>query len=220
MAYTTVALVSEELNGLTINSSTIPSSTSVQTWISQADSQINMRTGKVWESTVASSVLFDSNGTRYFRFPQAPVISISTFEYEQNGLGAESESWVSLTEGRNEDYILYVMDGEIQFTGKSVYPVYGKQNIRTTYTYGYSTTPAYIQRLSTLMVASRIIETIINDSASEGGGSVTVGNISITDPGTFGVSYLNSMKEEMASLWNEIGDTEVYRPSRVYELRY
>jgi hypothetical protein len=220
MAYTTVAAVSEELNGMTINSTTVPSSTTVTTWINQASAQIDLRTGKVWESTVASSILFDSNGTRYFRFPESPVISISTFEYEENGLGSDDDSWVSLTEGRNDDYILYVMDGEVEFTGRRTTPPAGKQNIRVSYTYGYSTTPVYIQRLATLLVSSRVIETIINDSASEGGGNVTVGNISITDPGTFSVTYLKGLTQEINDIFGDIGDTYVYRARREYELRY
>lgn len=220
MAYTTVDLVSNELNGLSISSSSVPSSTTVSTWIAQAAAQIELQTGKVWESTVASSVVFDADGTEYFRFPEAPVISVSTLEYEDQGLGADSENWVSLTEGRTNDFILYVNDGEIRFTGKNTKPPLGSKNLRVTYTYGYSTTPVYITRLATLMVASRVIETVINESAQQGGGSVTVGNISITDPTTFSVSHLRGIKSEIKDLLGTIGDTYVFRPSRHYETRY
>lgn len=220
MAYTTLELVSAELNGLTINSTTIPSSTSVSSWIEQAEAQIELQTGKVWESTVETSAIYDADGSEFFRFPHAPVISISTLEYEENGMGASSESWVSLTEGRTKAFILFVMDGEVQFTGRSAKPPKGYKNLRVTYTYGYSTTPVYIQRLATLMVASRVVETVINESAQQGGGSVTVGNISITDPTTFSVSHLRSVKDEIKDIYGSIGDTFVFRPSRHYDVRY
>lgn len=220
MAYTTVDYVSAELNGLTIDSTTTPSSTTVSNWIDQVTTQIELQTGRVWESTVKESAIFDADGSDYFRFPEAPVISVSTFEYEDQGLGADSENWTSLTEGRTNDYILYVNDGEIQYTGNTSNPPKGYKNLRITYTYGYSTTPAYITRLATLMVAARVVETVINESAQQGGGSVTVGNISITDPTTFSVSHLRAIKDEAHGILGTIGDTFVYRPSRNYELRY
>jgi len=219
MAYTTVDLVSAELNGMTIGSTTTPTSTTVETWIAQADSEINIKTGRVWESSVVAAELFDHDGTSYFKFPEAPIISVSTFEYETGGLGADSASWSTLTEGRTSDFILYVTDGELKFTGKSATPGYGKQNVRATYTKGYATTPPYINRLATLIVSKRVVETVINDSASDGGGSVSVGNISITDPSNFGISHLRQMEQEIGESYKTAGDGFVFRPSRVYEFR-
>lgn len=216
MAYTTVDLISAELNGLTINTSTTPSSSTVEGWIAEADAQIDLVTGRVWSSSVMSSAIFDSNGTHYFKFPEAPIIAVSTVEYDDKGLGADSESWTSLTEGRTNDFILYVQDGEIQWI---TVPPKGYKNLRITYTKGYATTPVYIQRLSTIMVTKRIIETAINDSANEGGGSVSVGNISITDPSTFAVSHIRELASEIKEIYGSIGDTYVFRPSRVYEMR-
>lgn len=220
MAYTNIDLVSAELNGLAINSSTYPSEDTVNSWIKQAQAEIEAKTGKVWEATAFTSTLFDSDGGQYFRFPFAPVISISLFKYESNGLGADSESWTTLTEGRTNDFILYVNDGEIEFTGKTSKPGYGQQNVMASGVYGYSTTPIKIQRLATALVAKRVIDATINASAQEEGGSVTVGNISITDPTTFSVSHSRNMSVEIKDLFNELAGTSyVYRPSRVYGLR-
>jgi len=219
MAYTNEDLVSSELKGLAISSSTSPSSDDISSWAKQAQDEIEAKTGKVWEVSTFSSTIYDGDGTEFFRFPFAPVISISSFEHETSGLGASSSSWTSLTEGRNNDFILYVNDGEVEFTGKSSKPVNGKQNIRVSGSYGYAVTPPRIQRLATLMVAKRVVDATINASSQEEGGSVTVGNISITDPSTFSVSASRSMGVEIKDLFDDLAGTSfVYRPSRTYRL--
>lgn len=220
MSYTNIDLISAELGGLTISSTTTPSESDVNSWISQAESEIEAKTGKVWSSTAFTSTTLDSDGGQYFRFPWAPVISISLFQFETNGLGASSESWTSLTEGRNNDFILYVNDGEIEFTGKSNKPGYGKQNIVASGVYGYSVVPPRIQSLATMMVVKKVIDATINASAQEEGGSVTVGNISITDPSTFSVSHVRQLRANIKDMFDELAGTSyVYRPRRVYEVR-
>jgi hypothetical protein len=219
MTYTYVDLVSNELNGLEIGTTTFPSINVVKNWIEDADAEINLRTGKVWSSTLATSSYVDYDGSGYLRLPYAPVINVSSLQYENQGLGADSENWTALTEGRTNDYILYVMDGEIQFLGSSL-PPKGQQNICITYAYGYANTPVYITRLATLLVAKRCIMATINSSAQGEGGSVTVGNISITDPSQFSVNYIRSMNQEIDDIYERIGQVKVFRPSRVYDLRY
>jgi hypothetical protein len=220
MAYTNVDLVSYELKGLAISSSSTPDEDTVQAWIKQAQAEIEAKTGKVWEATSFSSTVLDSDGGHYLKLPWAPVISISSLQYEENGLGSDSESWVSLTQGRTGDYVLYVNDGEIEFTGKSQKPTKGYQNVMVSGVYGYSEVPVKIQRLATAMVAKRVIDATINSSAQEEGGSVTVGNISITDPTVFSVSHSKSMGMEIREMFDELaGSSYVYRPRRVYDLR-
>lgn len=220
MAYTTVDLISDELNGLVISSTTTPDTTTVNTWIAQADSEIDSKTGRVWSSSLTSSTILDSNGSKYFKFPEAPVISISSLEYEDQGLGASSENWNSLTEGRTNDFILYVTDGEVEFTGKTTIPPKGNKNLRITYTYGYSTTPVYITRLSTMLVAKRVVNATISDGANSGGGNVSVGNISITDPSNFGITQINNIEREIKELYASVGDVYTFRADRTYDMRY
>lgn len=216
MTYTYVDLVSDELNGLEIGTSTTPSINTVKKWIEDADSEIELRTGKVWASQTTTSSLLDYDGSGYLKLPHSPVISVSNLWYEDQGLGADSENWTALTEGRTNDFILYVMDSEIEFI--STVPA-GKQNICITYTYGYANTPAYITRLATLIVAKRVIMATINKSAQGEGGSVTVGNISITDPSNFSVGYIRDITKEIDTIYDKIGTVRVFVPSRVYNLR-
>ena len=220
MVYTTVDLISAELNGVTINSTTVPSSTVVDNWIDEVTSEIDIRTGKVWTTSLESSTVVDYDGSGFIRLPKAPVLSITELKYATTGLGASSVSWSTLTSGRTNDYILHVLDGEIELTGKTAVPK-GTQNITCTYTAGYTTTPPYITRLATLMAAKRFVQTVVQASAKEEGGSVTVGNISITDPTQFGANQVRNMDTEIDDIINNrLGSARVYRPKRVYNLRY
>ena len=169
MAYTTVDLISAELKGLSITSTTSPSDTDVAEWITQADNEIDRRTSRVWSSTAFSSTIYDSDGSSYFRFPEVPIISVSSFEYETNGLGASSESWETLTEGRTNDFILYVNSGEIQYV--NTIPSAGNQKLRISGIKGYANTPPIITHISTLMVAKRVVDATIQSNAQSGGGS-------------------------------------------------
>lgn len=217
MTYTNASLISAELNGATINSTTIPSLSTVNNWIDEAKAEIDLRTGKVWEAEYASSTFLDGNGSRYLKLPFNPVIEVDELLMETAGLGASSESWVLLEEGRGKDFILHVLDGELEFIRRK--PAFGSRNVCVSYVYGYAEVPPYITRLATLLVAKRVIETVINDAASSGGGSVSVGNIRVTDPSTFSVSHLKSIKEEIDSFYARVGDTYAFVPTRNYELR-
>ena len=60
--YTTVDNISEELNGYSISTSSIPSSSTVTRWIEEADSIINERTGITWGQTTYTNEYYDYDG--------------------------------------------------------------------------------------------------------------------------------------------------------------
>lgn len=217
MAYTTVDLVSAELNGVIISSTTAPSSTTVTNWITEEDSNIDLMTGQTWTSTTVTDEAYDYDGSGYLRLLNAPVISLTSTSYEANGIGASSESWTDLTEGRTNDYIAYLSDGELDFI--SSVPA-GKQNVKVSYVYGYDTTPGYIQRLATLKVVQRFISAGVNSSAKDEGGSVSVGDISISDPSNFSADYVKSIDTEIRHIIDyDIGKSKVHRKKRYYNKR-
>lgn len=217
MAYCSVSDVSDELKGLTIDGSSTPSSTVVTEWISQAEKEIELKTHRVWSSTAASSTLLDYDGTGFIKLPHKPVISVSLLKYEKNGLGAASADWQSLTEGRTNDFILHQNDGEIELTGKTYSPSHGSQNIMASYVHGYNSVPSHIKRLAALIVAKRVMEASIHSEAQSGGGSVSVGNISVSESGGFGVNHVRAVGEEIANLFSSLASGEsVYRMTRDY----
>lgn len=218
MAYTDITLVSAELNGLVIDDSSTPSESTVNSWIADADAEIDLRTSTKWSSTEVTDEVFDYDGTGYIKFPFSPVINVTSLAYENAGLGAVTENWVPLTEGRTNDYLLYVNEGEVELINNNVSK--GKQNIKATFTYGYATTPAYISRLATLLVTKRVIGATLSASSQQGGGSISVGSISLSEPGSFSVSYVKGLDGDIADIYARIGSSKVFRGNRVYDLRY
>lgn len=211
MAYTTTDLISAELNGVVIDGASVPNSTTVDNWITESDSEIDVRTGKSWSSVVVADEVVDYDGSLYVRFPSAPLLSITSIEYNENALD-ETPSWVTIDSG---DYIVYLEDGEIKFVANS--PSAGLQSLRLNYIKGYTTVPAYVQRLSTLMSAKRFIQSVVFADSKEQGGSVTVGNISISDPTNFGSSQIRDIDNEIESIMgSRINSSHVYRPRRDY----
>lgn len=199
--YTTVDNISNELNGLTINSTTVPSSTVVEGWIDEAEALIELKTGKVWGSSTASSAVFDYDGRGHIILPYKPIISVTKVEYETQGLGASSTTWSTITEGRGNtnNFIVYKPEGRIEFRGSA--PTAGSQNLRVTLDYGYTSVPSTITTLTTKMVANRVTGAVVQAQAQEGGGSVSVGNISITDPTTFGLDAVQQRNKEISELF-------------------
>lgn len=217
MNYTTVELVSKELGGQSISSSTTPSYVDVFGWIQEAMSDIDMRTSKTWSSTAITDELVDYDGSGYVKLPYAPIISISALTYNANSLGNATD-YQSLTEGVANDFIFYPKDGQVEFFGNNL-PSVGTQRIKWSGVIGYATVPKYIQRLATLMVASRYADTVVNSSISEEGGSVTVGNISITDPSNFSLSATTKRSAEIDNIFKTIPISATHRSRRINSIR-
>lgn len=224
MAYTTVNNIINELNGYSIDDTTTPSATTVNGWISDAKDEIDSKLNTTFEST-SFDIYIDFNTinisgytplnpnvrqTTEIRLPYKPIISITKFEYESNGLGASEESWNTLTEGRTEDYIVYKEEGIIKLTGKTYVPA-GYQNLHITGTYGYETVPSVITQLATLIVVKRIIRTVLHSQGTTEGGSITVDVISISDPTVFSIKNIQRIDNEIQSLYNIAGQLKSYR---------
>lgn len=222
-SYTTVSEVSAELGGTSIASTTTPSLSQVQSWISDASKEVEELTGRVWSETTVTSTAYeysDYDGCGIIYFDHQPVISVQSIEYESQGLGATTPAWSSLVEGRdtNSDFVLYKDEGFVKLfsstTGKTIRA--GIQNIRKTYTYGYTVVPAHIKRLTTLLVAKRYIASVANSSASSEGGSVSVGTISVSDPNNYVHLHQDKVNKELDYLRKEVVST--FKP-RLYTNR-
>lgn len=214
MTYTTTTKISEELGGYTINTSSIPSSSTVEGWILEAVSEINEKTGMSWSVNTETDEVLDYDGSGVLRLNHAPIISIIKLENEVNGIGASSESWNELTEGRlsTNSFTKYSDEGELEFHTST--PRSGYQNMKVTYTWGTETVPLQVQRLATLMVAKRVTDSVINNSATNEGGSLSVGTISISDPSMFGLKHKSETNNEINSLFKTIGQFKTFRVNR------
>jgi hypothetical protein len=213
-SYTTTTDVSAELGGVSISTSSTPTTATVQSWIADASDEVEQLTGRIWGISAVTSDSYeyvDYDGSGRIRLKNYPVVSIESLEYEANGLGATSAAWSSMTEGRisSTDYIIFKDEGIVMLhpsaTGKQI--PYGHQNVRVTYTYGHTTTPRNIRRLTTLLVAKRYILTVANKSASVEGGSVSVGSIRVSDPTNYVLSHLGRIETEIDYLLEKVVST-------------
>jgi hypothetical protein len=218
MSYTTIDLIEAELNltSGTLTASSTPSSTDVTSWITEAESIINLQTGNVYSSTLESSVVFDweNNGDYILRVD--PFISITSLEYSEEAAG-DTPVWVAKTE--DTDFYAYEEEGEIEFITGNFTPIAGKRRFRLTYTTGTSSVPANVQRAATMMVANRLVGAVTaNQAYEQSGGSVQVGTIKIDDPSAFSLNAYRA-REEMTRQFikDSVGTFKAYRIARAYD---
>jgi len=198
--YTDLTKVSAELNGLSIVSSTIPSSTSVDLWIEEASAEIESKTNRVF-SSVSFDEYIDYKGGDEIRISYTPILSLSSVSYDDQGLG-NAANWTLLTEGQANDYIYYDKEGVIKLIEHDI--PNGFKNVRVQGYYGTSSTPLDVQKLATLLVAKRVIGTIVQGQSTDEGGEITVDVITIKDPSTFSLSNLNRINTEIDNLYSNL----------------
>lgn len=221
--YTILKNVQEELRLTTsFGSNTVPKSTTVTRWIQEESADIELRSNAIFGSNLESSVYFDYDGSGVFRFPDADIISITGFEFNVNARGLVP-SWITLEEGFDKNFIVYDDEAEVHFVGGEnatykVMPTSGQQKFRVTYSRGQESTPLSVQKLCTLLVAKRTIQSLSNSQSNSEGGTIQVGTIRVTEPGNYSISYLKSLDAEIDKLWDYIGkNINTFRYVRVYD---
>lgn len=205
MTYTTTTEVAAELGGITITSTSSPSTTQVTSWIRDAEAEINSLTGMSWNTQSLTGSVYeyhDYKGNNRLILNNAPVISITKVEYISSDWGAPSVTWTELTEGRtsSDSFIVYKDEGLIQFhnnTSGTHLPKRGVQNVRVQYSYGKATVPNEIKRFATLLVAKRYMLSVASKTASEEGGAVSVGTISVDDPNNYVHNHYDRVTKEI-----------------------
>jgi hypothetical protein len=212
-SYCTATQVEDEIRATTrFASTTIPSLSTVTSWITQESAQINRDTGTVYASVAATSDL-DYNGELVMTLPCAPVISVGSVLYATSSLGNSDYSTSWETKTADTDYTVYLDTGELAILSNWS-PVEGRKRIRVAYSYGYSTVPDVIQKLATKMVAERVLNSLISQNVNEtnDGGSISVGSISIVEPSSYGVNSYKQLKTDIEDLKKSIyGTFGVYR---------
>lgn len=200
--YTTKEAVQEELRAtIAFSGSTNPTDTTVDRWIEEYSRVIDDISGTNWGSTQYIEYL-DYNAEDRLQLRNSPIISITALEYNDQPLGS-TPSWSTMTEGT--DFIKYPKYGELLLTNLWS-PKSGNRNIKVTYYAGYADIPSKISMLCTMMVAHKVLSTLINNNVNEAndGGSVSVGSISIVEPASYGVNSFMKLKDNIDSLKKEL----------------
>jgi hypothetical protein len=211
MAYATYSDVSSELGGISITGATTITSTMVDSWIADAEDEVELLSGQIYSTTAIASTVWeyhDYDGSGVIRLDKYPVQSVQLIQYEANGFGATAESWVTLEEGRLDvdNYTLYGAVGAIRLhpnsTGNA--PTIGNQNIRVAYTYGHTSVPRNVKELVTKMSAKRYIEAVANKNGAKSSKSVSIGAINIDDPGNYVLNRLTQINADIERLQKQV----------------
>ena len=221
--YTTATKVKEEIRAITnFSSNTSPKLTTVNAWVQEETADIELRAGAIFGSNLETDQYFDYDGSGTFRFPDSNILSITTFSVNVNAMGTAA-SWVVLEEGYDKNYILYSEEAEVNFiSGDSatnkILPKKGQKRFKITYSRGKDSTPLAVQKLCTLLVSKRVIQSLANSQSNSEGGTIQVGTIRVTEPGNYSLSYLKQMDKEIETLYNYIGQNlNTFRYVRVYD---
>lgn len=203
--YTTPEQVQAELRATTaFSSATNPSLETVEQWIHEESDNINHLVGKpVGLETYTE--LIDYNGEEVLLTKNAPIYEVTLFEYNQNPIGSsEGTDWVTKTE--DSHFTVYDLTGELSILFNRFSPSVGRKRFRVTYKAGNVEIPFRIQKLCTMMVAHRVLSSLINSNVNEGndGGSVSVGSISIVEPASYGVNSYNKLGVDIDALKKEV----------------
>ena len=171
---------SGNLTALTFDSGTIPTNTEVESLIDEVEDVIDQYTESSWKANTVTNEYHDYIGYSNYRFRDGAYKDKAgnvVFEIKlknkplramSGGSGHKIEVWqgdawydfiASATLGTaygHEDYWIDYQNSKIFIFNE--FPVEGKQMIRVTYSYGYSSVPNAIRYASTLLAGSWINE--------------------------------------------------------------
>lgn len=221
-SYTTLEKVQAELKLVEeFSPDTNPTDDTVTGWIAEASSYIDSLTENMYTRNTVTSTYLDYDGEGILRLPHNDIYTINSLKYNINPTGLV-QSWITLEEGTDKNFILYNDFGEVKFVSginstNKLLPVSGDKKFCVSYIHGTNTIPGYISTLATLLVVKRIIMSSISSQSNSEGGAIRVGTISISDPSTFSVNYIKGLSEEIDYLENKIGlGFKVRRVTRMY----
>lgn len=226
MAYTTNAQVGAFLQ-TTFDGTTTPTSTTIDEWILEASSEIDTITKTTFEAvTVTDEIIsynsdnsaisadkFDVTGAYgqsptadKIKLPYKNMLTLTSVEYNTAGK-EQTPVWESKTIGYGGDVIL---DGDYIKLLKSTYPRQQPASIRFSGTYGDTSMPKFIQKLATRMVALEVMNSQINTEVSQGGGSLRVGDIEITESSNFTSAFINDTRTYVEDKLRQLGTHQTY----------
>ncbi|MCK9370465.1 carboxypeptidase-like regulatory domain-containing protein [Candidatus Dojkabacteria bacterium] len=147
---------------------------------------------------------WNMNFNDMFRLNHYPVVSITGIW--KAGAGAnQADSWTALTEqtGSGGDFVYSPDGGWVKFITNI--PRFGKRAIKVTYTYGHSTVPKHIERLTILLATSDIIRAKASYATFASAMDISIESLSIRNNSGSSASYLRQLNEEIDRAWGEVG---------------
>ena len=182
--YTTAAKVAAYLQRPEFTALTTPTSTTVESYINYAESEIERKTNQAFRAVTETDEIHTmrvvGDGRYRRRYWYKPFIKLShqplyTFtsgtDYIYVWNGSAWVDWVATkTEGRDADYWVDTANGIIYFM--KGYPMMAHpDNVKVTYRWGNATVAGWAEELATMMAAVRVLEFDQDRVVSAEGGS-------------------------------------------------
>jgi hypothetical protein len=141
----------------------------IQRMITASDSFIENYTGRTFGQTTGEiEYLSTEKSRKVFFLKNYPVLTLSSVEVNQN-ISTDVPDWETLTEGLGNDYLANSEDlslGRIRFIDN--FPIVGEDQIKVTYSHGYSSTPSLVNELSILLTLRKMANSSIYKSIFKG----------------------------------------------------
>ena len=162
MAYTTASGVKLYLNSVSYSTEDWPSDSEIEFLIDLNDSIIDRMAGKTY-ATASGVEYYDCNGYEKLITDHAPIITITELaELQDDG------TYAAMTETRDDDvsssYYVENYDAGIIHLND---PISDNNAYRLTYTWGYSTTPAWVSKLSLLLTVRDVLQRLASSNDSQ-----------------------------------------------------
>jgi len=209
--------------GESLSSSTTPTSTQVDTFITRAEAEVDELTGTSWTTKTRTADYYDYDEysvfvkepqleqvgrvdklsypvRNYFKLNYYPIISVTSLEVNQGSVG--SANWVTLTEGTH--FIVYKDEGVIAFISSDGLPVENYQSIRITHTYGHATVSETVKRLACLLTVREVMRAKQTEATFVSADSISIETISISKSTRENVELINSIQKEIDELLDKV----------------
>ncbi len=200
-SYTDAESVAEELQTTTaFASNTIPSLSTITEWITQESEQVNHDAQVIFGETQYTSFI-DYKGEETLTMRYSPIISVEKFEYATVSLGTDGYPTYE-TKTEDSHFTVYDSSGEITILFNTFSPKEGLKRFKIDYKAGFATVPLIVKKLTTKMVAMRVLNTLINQNLNDrnDGGSINVGSIAIVEPANYGIGSYKQLKIDIEEL--------------------
>jgi len=194
MAYLTVSDVEAYLH-TTIDSSSTPSETTVENWISYAESIINEKSGRNFNSTTQTDYYLKTDGTREVWIPKEKLPLVSIGALSINTGNDFDPTWVTKTEGT--DFLIIDTDtGRMKFSNNISILVL-EHGIKTTFTWGYVAVPEYVKALTLQIVTKEYIKSSLSNTSINTKEKIKVGPISIENSSGEVLKFVNQLNQDI-----------------------
>ena len=186
--YSTIGDVQRELQNFTFTGRSIPDINSVATYIEMSDDFINGYSQHDWLLHSGTTEYYDGYGlgprAGMILVKNLPLVSVQTVQWY------DGSTWQTGAQGKPLDvspaqaYEVYLTQGRIQFYYLAIS---GMNAYQVTYTYGYSTVPPSVRRLSAVLTALKVIAVWTRSTLD----NYSLGDLRVAYPkdGEFGVLW-------------------------------